>query len=409
MNRAATLAAMVLVGSALPAQDWPQWRGAKRDGKSTETGLLREWPEGGPKMLWSVDGLGAGFSTVSIVGETLYTTGYHRSEGTGYVYAIGLDGKLKWKKPYGPEYTRQYPAARTTPTIDDGRGYVMSSVGRLLCFDAKTGEKIWSVDTFEKFGGRQIRWALAESPLIDGDNVICTPGGPDATLAALDKKTGKTVWTTKGLGDKSAYCSPIAFDRGPTRLIATVTENHFIGVNAKDGTLLWKTPFRNRWQAHPNTPIYHDGCVYATAGYNHGGICMELSADGTGAKIKWTDKTLDTHHGNVILLDGCLYGASWISNGKGNWVCLDFKTGQVKYDEFWHHKGSIRYADGMLYLYDERGNVGLAKATPEKFQIISSFKVTKGKGQHWAHPVVAGGRLYIRHGDVLMAYDIKAK
>lgn len=392
--------------------NWAQWRGPNRDGKSTEKGLLKKWPKQGPKLLWSVEGLGAGFSTVSIADGLIYTTG--TKDGEGILFAYDLQGNPKWQESYGPEWTKSHPSARSTPTVDQGHVYVISGKGAVACFDAKTGEKQWVVDAFNNFKGKYAMWGFAESPLIVEDLVICTPGGETATMVALDKKTGETVWASKSIGETSSYCSPILIKRGNRNLITTMTQGSIVGVDAADGEILWQYDcklYQGRARAvNPNTPIYHDGYIYVTSGYDMGGAKLKLSEDGSSVvSQEWQDSTLDSHHGGVVLVDGYIYGTNWRGNPSGNWVCLDWETGKVMYETEWIGKGSIAYADGMLYCYEEKqGTVGLVKATPEKFDIISSFKVPKGTGNHWAHPVICDGRLYIRHGDALMVYDIRA-
>jgi len=396
--------AAVSIGSAA---EWPQWQGPNRDAKSTETGLLKSWPEGGPKLLWATtEDLGLGYSTVSIAGGRIYTTGMFGKDG--YLFALDLDGQLKWKVRYGPEYLKFGKGSRSTPTVDGDRIYIMSGMGLAACFGLD-GNLKWSVDTEKVFGGRNIRWGICESPLIDGDKVILTPGGTDASMVALDKMTGKTLWTTKGLSDRSAYCSPLHVKEGKKDLYVTLTEAHIVGVSP-EGKVLWQVPYQGQCQAHPNTPVYHDGQVYITSGYNAGGVMLKLTDDGSGAEVLWKDDVLDVHHGGVVLVDGFLYGANWGSNARGDWVCLDWKTGKPRYETTWKCKGSISYADGMLYCYEEKdGHVALVEATPEGFKPISTFQVTQGHDRHWAHPVVCGGRLYIRHGKTLLCHDVKAK
>jgi outer membrane protein assembly factor BamB len=390
--------------------DWPQFRGPNRDGKSTETGLLKKWPDGGPKMLWSVDGLGSGYSTVAVSNGTMYTTGM--VDGKGVLFAFDTNGKPKWKQTYGPEWRKSMPSVRCTPTVDGDRVYVISGVGEVFCYDAKSGERKWTVDAFGKFGGEYGIWGIAESPLIDGNNVICTPGGKQATVAALDKMTGETVWTCLVEGEKSCYCSPILVQRGPNRIIVTMTDVYVLGIDAKTGKLLWKDSqadqFGHNKEINPVSPISYEGAVYATSGYDDGGAMLLLNSDGTAVTRKWVDTTLDCHHGGVVIVDGHIYGANWADNGNGSWVCLDWQTGKVKYETHWNCKGAVTYADGMLYCYEEKGgNIALVRAVPDKFDIVSFFKVPLGDGKHWAHPVVCGGVLYIRHGDALMAYDIR--
>ena len=398
--------------SSPPAAEayWPRFRGSNQDGCSSDTGLLKQWPAGGPKLISTVEGLGSGYSTVSIANGTIYTTGMGRS-GDGTLFAYDMNGQLKWKKTYGPEWRKSMPGVRCTPTIDGENVYLISGVGQVFCFDAGSGEQKWSVDAFTKFGGKYGTWGIAESPVIDGDNVICTPGGGKATVAALNKTTGETVWTCLVEGERSCYCTPILVERGPNRIIVTMTDNYVVGIDARTGRLLWKDSqeeqFGHNKQINPVSPIYHDGAVYAASGYDDGGAMLVLSEDGTSVTRKWVDATLDCHHGGVVVVDGFIYGSNWKDNGDGSWCCVEWATGKVTYETHWECKGSVTYADGMLYCYEEKsGNVALVKPTPKGFEIVSSFAVTQGDGKHWAHPVVCGGRLYIRHGDALMAYDI---
>jgi len=408
-NIVALFLTILLTGGFCFADDWPQFRGPNRDGKSAETGLLQKWPEAGPKQLWAVEGLGIGFSSVAVADGLIYTTGMLGSEG--FLFAYDLNDKFQWKVSYGPEWSRSHKGTRTIPTVDDDRVYVFSGTGVLACFDAKSGEKKWAVDTLEKFQGSNLRWGIAESVLIVGSNAICTPGGPDASIVALDKMTGQTAWTSKGLSENSAYCTPALIEISDVQLIVTMLQKSVVGLDAKTAKVLWKDNVKigiGRAN-HPVTPLYHDGHVYFTAGYDKGGVKYKLSADGTEVIKMWDDDTLDVHHGGVVLVDGYIYGANWKGNARGDWVCLDWDTGEVMYEAKWNgNKGAIIYADGMLYCYDENtGDVALVKASPKSFEIVSCFRITRGSGKHWAHPAISDGRLYIRHGDVLMAYDIK--
>ncbi|MHC4346572.1 MAG: outer membrane protein assembly factor BamB family protein, partial [Planctomycetota bacterium] len=274
------------------------------------------------------------------------------------------------------------------PTVDGDRAYVMSGHGNLVCYDAKTGEMKWQVDTLKEFNGKNIKWGISESVLIDGKKVICTPGGRDATVVALDKMTGQTIWTSKGLSEASAYCCPVIFNMGGNRVLITMVEKSIVALDPETGKVHW----------------------YVTNGYGKGGMMLELSEDGTSYTKKWTDKNLDCHHGGVILLDGNIHGSNHKGQGgnKDSWICLDLATGKVKYHDKLVGKGCAIYIDGMLYCYGESGIVGLVKVTPSGYETVSSFEITKGAEEHWAHPVISNGRLYIRHGDVLMAYDVKA-
>jgi outer membrane protein assembly factor BamB len=232
---------------------------------------------------------------------------------------------------------------------------------------------------------------------------------------ALDKETGETIWMSESLNDQSGYVSPILVERGGKKLIVTVTGNHIIGVDANDGSIVWKVNFADFRTGKGNdiniaSPLYHDGRIYVTSGYDDTDVALDLSEDGGSAEIAWKDSGLDVHHGGVVLIDGHIYGANWINNRKGNWLCIDWDTGDLMYEKNWYNKGSLIYAEGMLYCFEEeRGNLALVEATPEDFKVVSSFRIEQGGGPHWAHPSISDGRLYIRHGDVLMVYDIAAE
>ena len=416
LARFVTLTGSLVITALVSCQaaDWPEFRGSNRTGVSPETGLLKQWPESGPPLLWSATGIGTGFSSAAIANGTVYVTG--TTDDGEVVTAFSLDGKRKWQTRYGDQSPRWPEDARSTPTVEGKYLYVISGAGQVACVETASGRLRWAVDALKKFGGKTGPWTTAESPLIVGDKVIYTPGGKQTTVVALNKATGKTVWKSPSLKDACAYVSPVLIQRGGKKQIVAMTAKWVFGVNPSDGEILWKVRFSNLANTRKAKgincccPIYHNGQIYVTAGYNHGGALLQLSADGSQAHVVWEDETLDVHHGGVVLLNGYLYGSNWINNGTGNWVCLDWKTGQPKYEKKWNNKGQIIAADGMLYCYDEkRGYVGLAKATPANFTIVSSFKVPMGKGPHWAHPSLSNGRLYIRHGDALMVYDVKAK
>jgi outer membrane protein assembly factor BamB len=384
------------------AGDWPQFRGPDRSGISSETGLLRQWPEGGPELLWKYEGLGKGYASVSVAKGLIYTTGVE--DGEGYIYAFGLDGKPKWKQSYGEGWTGSHAGSRTTPTVDGDRLYVMSGHGRVACFPTAGGDEIWSVDTAEEFGGKNIRWGISESVLIDGDKVICTPGGPDASVVALDRKTGRTIWTSKGVSDKSAYCCPILLELGDNRLLITMLSNSVVCLDIETGKLHWQVEHTGKYEISAVSPVYHNGILYTTNAYGKGSVGYALSANGTVCEKKYEEKVLECHHGGVILLDGNVYG----SNSR-EWVCLDIASGAVKYKNKLVGKGSGIYIDGLFYLYGEGGEMALVKGTSTGFQTISSFEIAYGDDKHWGHPVVSNGVLYIRHGNTLMAYDVKVK
>ena len=393
---------LLLASASAFCEDWPRFRGPRCNGKSLETGLLKKWPSGGPKLLWMVQGLGKGHSQAVVANERVYVSGM--VEKIGYVSAFDLAGEPKWKKPYGEEWTKAYPGSRCTPTVDKGFIYIITSLGELVCMDANTGEKEWHFNVFEKFKGGTGRFGLIESLLIDKEKVICTVGGPDATIVAVDKKTGAIVWKTVGLKDKAAYCSPLLIEHGGKRLIVTMTSHHVIGVAADSGKLMWKYPCKNPYGQNPNTPVYADGMLFCTSGDKIGSFMLKLSGSGKKVKHQWWEPKLDCHHGNVVEINGYLYGSAH-QNSDG-WVCLELSSGKVMFETKAMAKGSACYADGMLYCYGVDGSVSLVKPSPKDFALISSFTVKAGNGEHFAQPVISGGRLYIRRGDALMVYNI---
>lgn len=411
--KALTMLTVLLCG-VCAAEDWPQFRGIRRDGKSTETGLLKQWPAGGPKLLWETHGLGDGYTSAAISQGSVYITGLIGKEGV--VRAFDLDGKLKWQRAYGPEWLRSYRATRSTPTVEGDRMYILSGMGVVYCLSTLDGRQIWSRDVFSEYDGQYPTWGMSEQILIEGDTVICTPGGRRASIAALNKMTGEVVWACDALTETSAYCSPQVVEIGGTRLMVTMLRDSVAGLDVRTGRLLWRDSLdeyytsRNR-PIHPNIPIIHEGRVFTTAGYDNGGAMLQLSADGSKARRIWTTKTLDPHHGHVVLLNGYLYGSTWQSNTRGGWACIRWSDGKVMYESDWNgNKGSVVYADGMLYCYGEKdGDLALVRPTPERFDIVSSFRITRGEGMYWAHPSISDGRLYVRHGDWLMVYDIAAK
>ncbi len=393
-------------------EDYPQFRGINRDGHSNEKNLQKKWPKSGPNLLWSAEGLGTGWSSPTIADGLIFITGMDKDK-KGVLFAYDLRGKQKWKKHYGPEWTGSYPGSRTTPTVDKDRVYVISANGNLVCFEAKTGKKIWEVDVFKKYHGQKIFWGISESVLIYNDKVICTPGGKRGSVVALNKMTGQTIWTAREITEPGAYCSPILIKYGSKTILATMLKESAVGIDADNGKVLWTDPYKDYQKKpvmmNPVSPVYHDGAIYFTSGYNCGGTLLELSPDGSSVERKWIDLTMDTHHGGVVLVNGYLYGTSWTNVYDGDWVCVNFETGKVMYEtSALSGKGSIIYADDMLYCYGEKeGEMALAQATPKGFNIISSFKIKQGTGQHWAHPAISDGILFIRHGNTMMAYDIK--
>lgn len=397
---------LLLVSAAaltLTAQNLVEWRGENRTGIYNEKNLLKEWPAEGPTLLWQYDGLGKGFTSVTIANNLIYTTGV--ADGDGFLFAFNNQGKLIWKTSYGKDWDASYPGARTTPVFYKGHLYLASGMGEAICLEAATGKKVWSVDMKEKFGARNLTWGIVEAPVVHEDRVFFTPGGTDVAMVALDTKTGSTIWTSKLTGDPSAYCSPLLFQHNNQYFIATSLKNDLVGVDIRDGKLLWKASQVNKHSIHPNTPIYKDGHIYSISGYGLGGMMVKLSPDGKTATEVWKNTTMDNQIGGAVWLDNYI-----VSSGHQNdrsWQCLDARTGEVLFKSNAIGKGVVVYADGLFYCYADNGELGIMEINNNAFVLKSKFRINAGTEQHWAHPVIHNGILYMRRGNALMAYSIK--
>jgi outer membrane protein assembly factor BamB len=390
----------------LPETDgyWPQFLGPAGDGISSDTGLLRQWPDGGPRLLWTARGIGEGYSSVAIADGRIVTAGNIGRQTV--VTAMDTRGQILWQSPNGPAWTGSYPGTRSTPTIDGDRIYHQNPTGDLVCLLAADGTSQWTVNVLERFGSSNIRWALAESLLIDGPRVISTPGGPNTAVVALDKMTGETVWQSESAdGDLTAYASPALIEYQGRRLILTMTALAFIGVDADTGKLYWRWPHRAEYDINVLKPIFHEGRVFISSGYGTGSQMLQLIVDDQRVAVEplWSNREFDNHQDGTLLIDGYLYG----SNHRGTWFCLDWDTGAVQYRNRGIGRGSLTYADGMLFMLSQRSEVGLVECTPDEYRLVSQFRLPKkGDGPSWAYPVVCGGRLYIRHGNYLYCYDV---
>jgi outer membrane protein assembly factor BamB len=397
------------LAAAEVAPAWPQFRGPERDDVSRETGLMKSWPEGGPALAWTASGCGEGFATVAIQDGTICTAGRFGKECR--IVSLTLDGKPKWAAANGEEWGRDYPGSRGTPTLTQDRLYHLNGNGRLGCFETATGKELWSVNTVEQFRSQPPRWGFSESVLVAEGKVICTPGGPDAALAALDPQTGSTLWTTTGVGETAGYCSAIVLRVDGRAQVVTMLAKSVVGVDLATGKLLWRHPHETSYDVNCPTPLCRDGQVYVTTGYGTGGVLLKITRDGDSCKAVevWRNRKLDNQHGGVVLVNGFIFGSGHNAN-QGAWTCLDFATGKEQYTDRGVGKGSVTCADGMLLCLSENGAVGLMTADPAATSVVGRFSIPKGgQGPVWAHPVVCGGRLYIRHGDNLYAYDINAR
>lgn len=387
-----------------------QWRGPERNGKYPDKGLLKEWPGEGPELVLKKEGLGMGYSTPVMYEGMIYIGGV--GDSLDYLIKMDLQGNIIWRTAYGHVWKNTYPESRNTPTIEDGRIYIMGGMGSVACIDAGSGGILWSVNTHEKFEGEFHRWGMAESLLLTDNAVISAPVGGRTAVVALDKSDGSLLWETEPVGGVRSYASPTLINHNGREMILVVSSEDLVAVDPGNGEVIWTfdivTGHAPRGSRNNTvTPIYHEGSVFVTSGYDVEAVMISLSEDGTEPTLKWSDGTLDVHHGGVVLVDGYIYGANWINNGMGNWVCQEWETGKVMYEEKWHNKGSIIYADNRLYVYEEkRGHLGLVEPTPEGFNVISSFRIEEGTGPHWAHLSVYDRKLLVRHGGVLLVYDI---
>ncbi len=403
--------------------DWPQWQGPDRTGVSRETGLLKEWPKGGPPLLWEAKNLGGGYTAPSVAAGRVI--GMSNRGNDQVVWALGeSDGKEQWVARIGPIYTRQrmnqeIEGPACTPTVDGDLVYVVGMGGELVCLQTADGKIVWHKSLTADFGGTPPMWSYRESPLIDGDKVIVTPGGSMATLVALNKKTGEVIWKAQVPGgDAAAYSSVIAVNVGGQREYVQFLRGGVVGVAAEDGKFLWRYDApANGMGINITTPLYHDGEVFATSAYNKGGGLVKLTRDDQGdvkAQEVYFTSRMQNHHGGVILLNGYLYGASG-GNGGGNLACLEFQTGKVMWDErdkgrAGVKKGAVALADGRIYYRQEDGTMILFEPTPKEYLERGRFsQPDRTSKPAWAHPVLANGKLFLRDQDVLLCYDIKAK
>jgi outer membrane protein assembly factor BamB len=407
MTKGFVLAIALFVGGvALTASDWPQWQGPDRNRNSKETGLLKEWPTGGPRAVWTANDLGTGYGSLAVAGERVFLQGARGSNSV--VIALNrADGKEVWARPLGPTETRMRTpmgaGPRGTPTVDGDRLYVLTENGDLACVKTD-GSPVWQLNILKEFGGSQLQWLISESPLVDGPHVVVSPGGPGAGIVKLDKMTGKTVWTSKELSDTAGYSSITVADVQGVRTYMTFTAQAGVGVRASDGKLMFRYPKAANNVANIATPIFFNDKVFFASGYGAGAGLLALDAkDGAVvANELYHTANMKNHHGGVVLVDGYLYGFNDLIL-----TCLEFATGNVMWRDRSVGKGSVTYADGHLYIQSENNMVGLAEATSSGYRETGRFGIPDKGQMSWAHPVISDGRLYVRNQDTLLVYDVK--
>ena len=393
---------LLLLSGFSNGQEVLQWRGSDRTGIYNESGLLKTWPETGPELLWEFDGLGNGYGSPVITKTNIFING--EIDTTSYVFALDLSGKYLWKSKIGKEWTQSYPGSRTTPTVADDLLYVTAGWGQLACLESRTGKERWSVNMMTDFHGQVPRFGFSESVLVDGNTVYCSPGSPDTNVVALDRFTGKINWISKGAGEMTSYCSPMLIRLPQRKILVTYSKTTLLGIDTKDGKLLWT--YKQEGQdidCQVNTPIYENGFLYSVAGNGNGAFKLRLSDDGTQITEIWKNGRCDNLMGGFIKLNDYIYTSGYENR---QYYTLETTGGKIV-DSVKFDRGTINYCDGMLYLYNEKGQVGLFRPDGPKMEQVSSFKVTRGTKAHFAHPVICNGILYIRHGKSLLAYKVK--
>ena len=354
-----SLILLTIFSGVIKAQNISEFREENRTGVSAETGLLKSWPAEGPKLLWSNLELAKGNSSVSFSADAMFITG--AKDGNDILYSLDMNGKILWQSVIGRSWTGAYPESRATPTVEGNRVYASSGLGDLACFDAATGKTIWTYKGSELNKGTYGNWGIAEALLIDGDKVYFSPGGPETMTLALNKTNGTVIWKSKTLNDKPGYVSPILVNYAGKKMLINVSLRHLFAVDVSNGEILWQVANQGVAMGGDfikcTTPLFKDGMVYTTGGYDTGGMMVKIAADGKSASIVWTDSVLDDHHGGVVLVNGYIYGSNWLNNGDGNWCCIEWATGKKMWEEHWNCKGSIISAEGKLYIYDEKNGM----------------------------------------------------
>ena len=404
---------LVLIACKLYSQEIG-WRGPGRTGIYNETGLLKTWPASGPTLIWEASGIGMGYSSTTVTNDAVYITGIKGEKDV--LTAFTQDGKKKWDVEYGNmSKVNSAPESRCTPTFAYGKLFVVSGMGELSCVSTD-GKILWTVDYYKKYSATVPRFGITESPVVVDNKVIVTPGGNVAAMVAFNVENGNVVWETPSLNEGSQYVNPLLIENKGSKIIITHTPTWIIGVNAADGKILWKFNFgsvnadQKGGKNYIQTPVYRDGFLFAANGYGQTSAKIKINFDGKDPELVWKNPDINPHVGGMILIGNYIYSSTHDNNSKGRWICVDWTTGKTMWITDWNNKGSVISAEGLLYFYEEKsGNVALVRPNSEKLDIISSFKVTKGSGPYWSHPVINKGRLFLRHGDYLAVYNIKAK
>jgi len=398
--------------NTIMAQSDTGWRGKDRSGIYTESGLLKSWPSSGPVLLWESNEAGSGFSSATVTDDAVYITG--KKGENDVLTAFSQSGKKLWEVTYGKASDSNYPDSRSTPTYVNGKLFVVSGKGDMVCI-SREGKIIWSVNYFEKYNASSPRFGISESPLVTGNIVIGTPGGSKASMVAFNINTGELEWEAPALNEGTQYVNPILIENKGVKMIITITTRTIIAVRPEDGKLLWKynyeglNPQQGGRRNHTNTPVYRDGSLLVMNGYTQVAVKLKINGENDPV-VEWKNTDLTPHVGGAVLLGNLIFSSTHDTNSMGRWICVDWNSGKTLWINDWHNKGPIISADGMLYIMEEKtGNVGLVRPSAEKLVLVSKFQITKGSGPYWSHPVINKGRLFLRHGEYLAVYSVKTK
>ena len=381
------------------------WRGSERTGFYSETGLLTEWPENGPELLWKYEDLGIGYTSAAVTDKKIYITG--TKDSTSFITALDHSGNLLWKKDFGLTWKNNYPGVRSTPVILNGLGYVLTGRGVMVCFDIETGDKVWETDWVKDYNAIAPYFGFCENFLIDGNKIYCTPGDTlKYNVLAVNRFNGEIMWKSEGMHEISAYASPTIITHNGQKQLVTFTAKSIIALNPENGELQWSFDMGYPHGIHANIPIYEDGHIFAMNGWGFGSKMLKISDDGTSVEEIWSSELFDLEHGDVLKIGDNLYGSSW---DKKVFSVVDWKTGAVKDSLLTIDPASVISAEGLIYAYSYSGKVQLVKPTESSFEIISSFDAPGKKKDHIAHPVIKDKKLYIRYANELLVYSIAAK
>jgi outer membrane protein assembly factor BamB len=388
-----------------------EWHGPERSGIYNETNLLKVWPENGPAEIWATEGIGNGYGSPTITENGIYITG--ETDSTAYLYHLNFDGKIARKIKLGAEWVKSFPGSRSAPTIVDDLLYTGTGTGDLYCVNLKDGKIAWSKKFTDDFQGQMTFHGFTDAPVVSGDILFWLPGGSEYNVVALNRFTGNLIWSSKGLGERSAYTQSKLIKLASREIFTTFTAYNFLAFDANTGQLLWNHPQDNTppdkrapgyGDTHCNTPIYENGSIYYFAGDGNGAVRLDLTGDGTGISQVWRNQSIDNYMAGAVKIGNHLYSST--SESK-QLVSIDANTGTIK-DSLKIGTGAVISADRNLYYYSQKGELYLIQPGNGVMKVLSTFKIRKGTKEHFSHPVIANGILYQRHGNVLMAFDIKS-